>query len=58
MIGIYKFLTFTVTKKNNLYKLFFGAPENKQKEMFTLKKEDVYDNFIKNSKEIINLINL
>jgi len=41
-----------------LYKLFFGAPENKQKEMFTLKKEDVYDNFIKNSKEIINLINL
>jgi hypothetical protein len=30
MIGIYKFLTFTVTKKNNLYKLFFGAPENNQ----------------------------
>jgi hypothetical protein len=55
---INKIIFLGVTKKNNLYKLFFGAPENKQKEMFTLKKEDVYDNFIKNSKEIINLINL
>jgi len=30
MLFYTKFILLGVTKKNNLYKLFFGAPENKQ----------------------------
>jgi len=47
-----------IISKEKIYFLSNNLNKNKQKEMFALEKEDVYDFFVKNSKEIINLINL